>query len=525
MLGRHLGGSTGLSLHSLLALSALVIVCVGLAGLITGNINVPFVSTLPPAALVAVILLVAATPLLIAQWRLAFVAFLCWFMFEDLVRKLAGNNLAVYAIKDLIYVVMLVGLFADATVRGTFKRVTGTARIPLYVLITWAVIMAIPSIFSGSWQLPLVALRLDFAYVPLVIVGAVVAWDRKELFRTLFIVAAICALASSLGIVQALIGPSFLAPTQVTPGLDNLVTVRRSAGGAEVYRPSGPFVDPGRFGTAVTVGMVAGLAASLLKRGRDKIPALSVAAICAAGVWVSGGRSPLIVGFALVLVAALAPGWSERRPSLSRTVPAAVVAVLVVTFVTVIAPGLLANRLEFYSTTLDPRSARNEWTSRFVSYTGDAFEGVAIGGMLGLGTGQESLGKQYVLGGSTATIDGLYSVESGYGSLAIEWGLTGLIMWIVFTIAWFKHGIRALRAARGGQLAAMGLMLFAWMFVLVWVQFFAGIAIWQNYITNALFWLFSGIVFALPEVVRSRTSSAALDDHPRPLVRPPSVQG
>ena len=504
---RRLLGS--LSLSRILLFGALAFASLALGALITGRLNLPFISSLPPFALVAVILLLAATPLLIAQWHITFVVFIGWFVFEDLVRKLAGNNLAVYAVKDVIYLVLLLGLLTDPGFKGVFRRVTGRARVALYALVVWAVILSIPSFLGSQWQLPLIALRLDFAYIPMVIIGAMIAQDRKLLYRTLAGIAIVCAVAASLGIAQAIVGPRFLAPTEVTPGLDNLVTIRKTVAGAEVYRPSGPFVDPGRYGTTVTVGMVAGLAASLLKTGRRRFLGISLAAICAAGIWVSGGRSPLLVGFIYVLIAALAPAWSERRPSLNRVIPAATVALAVLVFVSLIFPTLLTSRLEFYQATLDPRSSGNEWTSRWVSYSGDAIEGMQIGGLVGQGTGKESLGKQYILGGAEASSAGLFSVESGYGSLAIEWGVIGLGLWITWMLAWFAHGWSRVRAARGGRLGAVGLVLYSWMFVLLWIQFFAGIAIWQNYITNAFFWLFSGVVFVLPEVVRREELEAA----------------
>lgn len=488
-----------------------------MGALVTNQVPIPLVSSLPPVALVAVVLVVAAIPLLITQWRLTLFVLLAWFMVEDLVRKFAGNNLAAYAVKDVIYVVLIIGLFADPEVRGKFREVTGRARIALYVLILWAAILMVPTLFQ-DWRLPIVAFRLDFAYVPLVLVGAMVARDQKGLYSVLAWIAILGAGASMLGIIQAVVGPAFLAPETITPGLDNLVTIRAVSGGGEVFRPSGPFVDPGRYGQVASATMVAGLAASLLKRGRRRIPALAAAGICAAGVWVSAGRSPLLVAMALILLAAIAPAWSEHRPGFTRMVPLAVVGMIVVVTLSVLYPLLLPSRATYYTSTLDPRSTRSEWSRRWSDYTEDTLEGIANGGLLGRGTGEESLGRQYLLGGANASAAGLYQVEAGYGAVAAEWGVIGLILWITWMVMWFARGWRSVRSSRGGQIGAMALVLYAWTFVLLGFQFFAGMQVFQNYLINAYFWLFSGVVFAAPALVRSLASEQVEDPEPPALV-------
>ncbi len=69
------------------------------------SISIPV--ELPPVALFAAVLILAALPLLAGRWVLTLGIFLVWLVVEELVRKLAGNNLAVYFVKDLIYLVLL----------------------------------------------------------------------------------------------------------------------------------------------------------------------------------------------------------------------------------------------------------------------------------------------------------------------------------------------------------------------------------------------------------------------------------
>ena len=130
------------------------------------------------------------------------------------------------------------------------------------------------------------------------------------------------------------------------------------------------------------------------------------------------------------IVAAVAPAIAERRPTVSRAVAVAVALIVAIGGLNLIAPSLISTRAEFYTTTLDPNAETNEWGFRWDNYTHDTFRGIAIGGLVGLGTGQESLGKQYIYGGEGNSPLGLYLVEAGYGSVAIEWGMVGLALWL-----------------------------------------------------------------------------------------------
>ena len=82
-----------------------------LGALVADAFPFPIPVDLPPVALFAGVLILAALPLLVGRWVLTLGIFLVWLVVEDLVRKLAGNNLAVYFVKDLIYLVLLFALF------------------------------------------------------------------------------------------------------------------------------------------------------------------------------------------------------------------------------------------------------------------------------------------------------------------------------------------------------------------------------------------------------------------------------
>ena len=489
----------------LLGASLVALTCAVIGALIAGGL-VPVTNLgLPTPVLLTLVVLLPLTPALLRNWRAILLFFFVWLMVEDLFRKLAGNAIATYFVKDLILLLVLAGFFMDPAVRGAWTSATGKSRIALYALVTWAVVMSIPSALT-DWRLPLLGLRVDFFYAPLVVVGYVIARDRREFVRWAVWLTVLTALASSVGLVQATVGPEFLRPSVATPGLINL-ELTRYAGDIEVFRPTGTFVEPGRFLSMALVGLTISLGALFLVHGRWRV----VVAVCLlanlGAVWTSGGRTGVLWGAFLLVAAALAPTIAERRPTVSRAVAVGAALTVVIGGLYLVAPSLISTRAEFYSTTLDPNASTNEWGFRWENYTRDTFRGIAFGGLVGLGTGQESLGKQYIYGGESNSPFGLYLVEAGYGSVAVEWGLVGLALWLWWTIAWLVRLISATRGGFGDRMAAFGIVVTAWFFFLMFIAFFGGIANFQNYVSNVFLWFLSGMLFALPVAAGSRSRS------------------
>lgn len=454
----------------------------------------PATLRLPPAAFLAVVLLAAALPILLRNWRVALLAFLGWLVIEDLVRKLAGNDLTVYFVKDAFFLVLLAGLLADPQVRGSWRAATGVTRLPLYVLIGWALLMSVPTLMV-DWRLALTGLRLDFLYLPLVAAGFLLVRDPVNLRQVLLVLVIVGGASSVVGVIQALLGPSFLAPTLPTPGL-NLELVRGLPGQDAVFRPTGTFVDSGRYDSMTFAALATCLASVSALRGPARLAATCCLIASAAGIWVSGGRLYLLGAAVLVVVAILA----GARPAGRGRHPWAVAAAVGLAAVALIAllPTVYGSRLDWYTSTLDPRSPFNEWNFRRDSYSGDVLHGVQLGGLIGAGTGEQSLGKQYLLGTAGVPGAGNYLVEGGYASVAIEWGLVGLTLWLAWSLFWTWRQLVVVRSVRNGPLGPGGFVLFGWIVFFLFIHFIAGYQVFQNYVGNAYFWLFSGILFGAP---------------------------
>jgi len=251
------------------------------------------------------------------------------------------------------------------------------------------------------------------------------------------------------------------------------------------------------------LALALGLATLLIVKGSRRMLILASVLAAAGAVWVSGGRTGFVVGACLVALGATASVSGERHPALGRAGMVAALGVGAVFLFSVLVPDLFTSRLDWYRQTLDPRSSENEWSFRWDAYGGDTRRGIDIGGLVGQGTGTESLGQQYLYGDSGAIPVGSYQVEGGYASIAVEWGAVGLALWTLWTLAWLYRQWRCIRAAPSGQLRAMGLVLWGWMIFFLIIGFFGGLQGYQNYVPNAYFWLLSGVIFGLPQLAAS----------------------
>jgi hypothetical protein len=245
------------------------------------------------------------------------------------------------------------------------------------------------------------------------------------------------------------------------------------------------------------IAVAIGIAAMFVNRGRLRGVAAACVLVSVAAVWVSGGRSGLVQGLALLGIA-LIPIMQHLRRSALVTFVLVVFGVIAGTAaISYFLPDLLSNRFAFYLSTLNPLSGANEWGFRWSQFTSNLQRGIDLGGVIGLGTGHESLGKQYLYGGSTNSTRGLYSIEGGYAAIAVEFGLVGLVIWLVWTIAWTRRQIGFAWAERDRAIGSAGRVLVGYLVIFVIIEFAIGFQSFQNYLANAYFWLLSGVVFGI----------------------------
>jgi hypothetical protein len=88
-------------------------------------------------------------------------------------------------------------------------------------------------------------------------------------------------------------------------------------------------------------------------------------------------------------------------------------------------------------------------------------------------------------------------VESGFGTLVVEMGIGGLILWFVMTGAVLISSWSVVRRLRGSPWFPLAFVIFWNAFVLLLPSTFGGIQPYEDFLVNAYFWLLLGVLFRL----------------------------
>ena len=452
------------------------------------------------------------------DWRKGLYFFLTWLLFEDFARKYLGNNMAIYFAKDFLLLVVYLSFFAAYR----RKEVTGF-RPPFLVPVLLFVWLGVIQVFNpGSTHIVygLLGLKVYFYYVPLILVGHALINSEADLRRFFFVNLTLAAIIGALGIAQAILGHTFLNPTNLADEIRGLSTLYRSApiSGLTFYRPNSVFVSTGRFGNflLVTWLIVFGFAGYLVlrhKRGRAFV--FCILGLIAAALLLGSSRGVVMWGGGSALVGALAfvwgAPWRQREVvrvlrSLQRAVAAVALGVILLLL---LFPEALLSRVAFYSETLSPTSSASELQHRTWDYPIKNFLG-AFGSErwpYGYGIGTTSLGAQYVVKFFSAKPSPIM-VESGFGTLVAEMGIGGLALWLLMSVAIIFSAWRVVKRLRGSPWFPIAFMIFWYAGVLLIPMTYAGMATYQDYILNAYLWLLLGILFRLPTLAFSAQFAA-----------------
>jgi hypothetical protein len=173
-------------------------------------------------------------------------------------------------------------------------------------------------------------------------------------------------------------------------------------------------------------------------------------------------------------------------------------------------PEALLSRVAVYTETLSPGSSASELQHRTWDYPVRNFLG-AFGyerWPYGYGIGTASLGTQYVARIFHAKPTNV-GVESGFGTLIVEMGIGGLLLWFVMGFAIVVPAWRVTKKLRGSPLFPLAFMIFWYASLLLFPITFAGMQPYQDFVLNAYLWLLLGILFRLPTLALSAQYAAA----------------
>jgi hypothetical protein len=461
-----------------------------------------------------------AAVVILRNWRSGFYFFLFWLLFEDLVRKYLGNGTVLFFGKDILVGLVYVSFFVAMR-----RRKEQTFR-PLFLfplaLFVWLAAAQIFNPNSPSVLYGFLGFKLYFCYVPLMYVGYALVRNEEDLRRFLVANAFVAVVISVLGIMQAILGNSFLNPAHLAPELEDLGNLYKTSPltGQLVSLPDSVFVSAGRYGLYLifaTIFMIgaAGTLVFYTKRSRDFI--LLVIGIIGVAVLLNGARGPVMysIGSAMVLALGLIWGAPWRHQQAHQSIKAVRRAAIMVTLglaaIIFIFPDEAGSRIALYSETLLPSSSAYEVSARTWDYPIanllDAFN--KPNWALGNGTGVASLGTQYVsklIGQRPPNL----GVEEGYGCLIVEMGVIAPLVWILWTATLVYHAWKVVARLRGSHLFPIGFAIWWYTFLLLYPLMYGGLTAYQNYVNNAYMWLLVGVLFRLPDLLTATSAPSVV---------------
>jgi len=445
---------------------------------------------------------------ILRDWRTGIYLFIVWLLFEDLARKYLGNNMVVYFGKDALMAMTCLAFFIQWR-RGEEDSFRPKFLIPL-MLFAWLGIAQMFNTNSPSLLYGLLGAKLYFLYIPLMWVGYALLKVEGDVHTFLYVNLGLAGVIALLGSVQAIVGPGFLNPAELAPELRQLSTLERVSPitGQVIYRPTSVFVSDGRFAWYLLLMWIVGFGTAgylLLRTMRGQKLAFAGMGLVTAAIVLSGARGTLLyaAASALVMAAAFLWGapwkWGQAYRAVRAIRRAFLLAAVGVLVLLMLYPEAVGARWAFYSETLSPESPKSEIGWRMWGYPVKNLEQAFAheDWMYGYGTGTASLGVQYVsrwLGAKPLEI----GVESGFGTLIVEMGILGLLLWLAWVCAALWAGWQVVRRLRGTVYFPVAFAIF-WFALLLLLPFtYMGIQPYQNFVMNAYLWLLLGVLFRLP---------------------------
>lgn len=454
----------------------------------------------------------AAVIAVLNDWRRGLYLLFGWILFEDVVRKYLGNNMAIYFAKDALALLLYFSFFRARLAKGG-EKIRIPFRIPL-LLFFWCGLMQMFNPASSSIFFGILGMKIDFLYVPLIYVGYALIESEEHLRRFFSFACALILIVAALGLAQSIIGPTFLNPSNLQEDIRELSTLYRVASsGAIAYRPTSVFVSAGRFQDFLQFAWLIslGFGGYLLLRSRQgrTLAFTTVGVVSAASLMsTSKGVFLWILATALIFAAGFLWGapWRQRqvtRVLLTMQRIALGVGIGIILLLTLF-PEELGSRLLFYSDTLMPNSPLSELTVRTQTYPLQNLEYAFTFPRwpYGYGIGTCSLGMQYVIRFMHAELTHA-CVESGFGNLMLELGIVGLVLWIVLGLAIAITAWKVVKELRGTPWFPLAFAVWLYAIYLFFPQMFFGASAYQDFLLNAYLWLLLGILYRLRIIAKA----------------------
>jgi hypothetical protein len=447
------------------------------------------------------------------NWRNGVYFFLAWLLFEDFARKFLGNNMAIYFAKDFFALIVYISFFAAYRRKeAAFFRPPFLIPVLLFV---WFGFMQIFNPGSTSIWYGLMGFKIYFYYIPLLFIGYALLNSEQELRRFFRVNMLLAIVVIGLGIAQSIIGPSFLNPRVQAEDLQLLSGLYRVSPvtGAVAYRPTSLFVSAGRYADFIMVAWIVVLGFSgylLLRQKEGRILAFLGVPITAAGAFLTASRGSFMWGMINTVTTSAAflwgAPWREREVMrVLRSVQRVGIGIVMgLALLFYIYPDALMSRLAIYEETLNPNRPTSELAIRSWNYPLENFLGAFSYDRwpYGYGIGTSSNGVQYVSRIFNVRPPGP-AVECGFGTLIIEMGVGGLLLWLVMSAVILFHVWGVVKKLKGSAWFPLAFVIFWYSFFLLGPATWGGLAAYEDFLLNAYFWLLLGVLFRLPHIALS----------------------
>lgn len=451
----------------------------------------------------------AAAVAILNNWRRGFYLFFVWMVFEDLARKYTGNNVSLFFGKDILLALIYVSFFF--AFRKGREKVFRPPFLLFLSLFFWLAVVQIFNQNSPSILYGLLGMKMYFYYAPLMFIGYALVRNDEELRKFLVLNALLAILVSSVGLMQSVLGNSFLNPSQLAPDLQDLGDLHKVTASGQIFNlPDSVFVSSGRYAVylAIAFSIAMGAAGFLLlhtKKNR-KLMFITLGLVGVAAL-MSGSRGTFVT---ILMTAGLlsvgfiwgAPWRSRRVNQVTKAIRRSVLAVSgACVLMVILFPQQVGTRLEFYTDTLLPNSTDYQLGFRTWDYPVKnllmAFD--QPNWVWGNGIGTTALGTQYVqkLLGNSAHPP---SVEEGFGTMIVEMGILAPFLWILWSASILYFAWKVTRGLRHTQYFPISLAITWYCFVLLFLWTWGSMDAFENYTCNIFLWLLVGVLFALPEI-------------------------
>ncbi len=458
------------------------------------------------------LVVVALVVHILNDWRSGVLVFLVWLLFEDLARKYLGNSMTVYFAKDFLVAVAYVS-FYFAKRRGKVEIFKPPFLIPLGIFVALAFVQVFNA-FSPNVMFGLLGLKLYFYYAPLMFLGYAMLKCPADLDRLLKVSLVVGIVISGLGIAQSVLGVSFLTPENTSAELYELSHLVRYSPVTHqaVFAPSSVFVSAGRFSWYLILLWILAMGAQgyflLARKPGAKYGFLGIGVVTVA-VMTTGTRTPFVfvIASVFVMTAAFLWGapwrWGQGHRMVKALRRGFLIGGLGLILMVEAFPTVIGGNWSFFTETLSVGGEGSELVNRSWDYPVQNLVGaVGEGNLLsGHGTGMSSLVMQYVAGFLNQPLPS-FNVESGYGSLIVEMGILGPILWLLWVSVLLWQGWKIVRKLRETVYFPLAFAIWWYAVVDLVLLMYLGLQFYQNFVNNAYLWLLTGVLYRLPKLAQ-----------------------